>query len=72
VCLLASATEDLDLEICGQRLAEYAGHILLRRLSLVYVWTGFAGLADHSDQFITLLLIGAILVLKLHYRASGG
>jgi hypothetical protein len=56
--LLASAAEDVDLEVCGRCVAGHAGHILIRCLPLVSVWAGSAILADHSDKF--------------HYVASDG
>ena len=51
LCFLASATEDVGLEICGRCIDGHAGHILKRCLSLVFVWAGSPFLADHSDQF---------------------
>ena len=50
LCLLASATEDVGHEVCRRCIAGHAGDILSGRLPLVSVWTGFAFLADHSDQ----------------------
>ena len=51
LCVLASASEDVGLKVCGRCIAGHAGDILSGRLPLVSVWTGSAFLADHSDQF---------------------
>ena len=51
LCFLASATENVGLEVCGRCVDGLAGHILSRCLSLVFVRSGSPFLADHSDQF---------------------
>ena len=68
LCLLASATEDVGLKVCGLCIAGHAGHILSGRLPLVSVWTGSVLLPIILTILITLVLTGAILVLKLRYR----
>ena len=51
LCLLAPASKDMEVEVCGWCLVGYVGYILNRCLPLVSVRAGFAILADHSDEF---------------------
>lgn len=51
LCLLATASKDMEVQVCGGCIARYVGDILNRRLPLVSVRVDSAILADHCDQF---------------------